>query len=154
MADEYANLGVALRTYLRESTVLADGSHLGSNQNIFLGYPKDKINKTVVPPYKNYLVIMVGRGGPGELGLAQEGERVDFFCYGQDDNRCKAIARALLNWFQPVGVRRVTSFTRNGCQVSTFQREGGMNTLTDPDAADWPYTLVTYVFVYNQEVRS
>lgn len=149
MADELANLGVAIRTYLRESTVLASAPYLGSNTKIYIGFPESKDSPLVVPPYQDLIVIETGRGGRGDIGMGFQEERVDIFCYGQTEAKCKSIWRALENYFAPVGVRRKTSFTRGNCQVSIVTREGGPLTLNDPDKADWPYTWAPYLFQYN-----
>lgn len=154
MADEISNVGLALRTYTRESTVLISAEYLGSTQNITNGYPKTMLEfKRSVPPFLNNIVIMTGRGGPGDVGLAQQEERIDFFCYGSSETQCKKIARALIEYINPQSVRRKTSFTRNNCQVNKLIQEGGPLTLPDPDAADWPYTLVTYMVNYNSVIR-
>lgn len=148
MSDELSNLGIALRTYIRESTVLITAPYVGSTQNISVGFPVSITSPKNVPPYQNIIVIMTGRGGRGDIGLAQVEERVDFFCYGKSDADCKKVARALIQYFNPLDVRRKTSFTRAECQVNTLVQEAGTNSLTDPDAADWPYTLVTYIVNY------
>lgn len=153
MVDELASLGPAIRTYLRESSVLASAEYLGSNTKIYLGLPRDRNNQVNVPTFTDIIVIETGRGGPGSNDLKQQGERVDIFCYGTDESKCKKLWRALDAYLFPIGERRRTSFTRNNCQVNVITREGGPNTLVDPDLANWPYTLGTYIFNYNGEPK-
>lgn len=154
MPVELPDVGIALRTYLRESTVLADADHLGSADSIYVGWPFDRTKSTNIPPYRNIIVIQPGRGGEGDIGLAQQRERVDIFCYGANETRCARIWRAVDYFIMPWNARRKTSFTRNGCQVNTILKEGGPLRLTDPDAANWPYTLGTYIVTYSAETVS
>ena len=153
---EESNVGLAIRTFLRESTTLISTDYVGDAQNILLGFPNNKTNPLNIPPYVNRIVIFVGRGGAGELGLAQQEERVDIFCYGTSDVQCKKIWRAMDAYLNPesVGVRRKRSFTRNNCQVNMIFRESGPISLPDPDAADWPYTMAPYIVNYNSEPRA
>lgn len=151
MADELANIGLCLRTYLRESNVLISVDYLGSANNILLDLPKDRTRN--VPPYSNMVIIYVGRGGQGDIGLGQQQERVDICCYGVNANQAAKIWRAVDFYLNPLGVRRKTSFTRDNCQVNSILREGGPLRLTDPDAADWPYTIASYIVNYNGEAR-
>lgn len=150
MADEIANLGKAIRTYLRSSAVLASAPYLGSNAKIYLGFPRDKDNQLTVPTFSDMIVIMTGRGGRGDIGLGFQEERVDIMCYGTTETKCKSIWRAMENYFLPIDadVRRKTYFRVENCQVSMVAREGGPLTLTDPDAANWPYTMAPYIFTY------
>lgn len=149
MVDEIPNLGAAIRTYIRESTVLISAPYLGSNTKISIGFPRDKDNKITVPTFSDLIVIMTGRGGRGDIGLGRLEERVDFLCYGQDEAKCKKIWRALYAYLFQVSLdRKKTYFTRNQCQVNKLTLEGGPLTLTDPDAADWPYTVGTVLFEY------
>lgn len=152
MAVELANPAAALRTYLRECTPLV--TLVGTAQRIIVEWPDDKDNPFNVPPYINLVVIMPGRGGRGELGLGQQETRMDIFCYGERRVVANQIWRTLDFYLNPIGVRRRTSFTRNNCQVNSIIREGGDIRLTDPDSADWPYTLGTYILNYNGQVRS
>lgn len=155
MPDELANHALALRTYLRESTVLASASYLGSNQKIYTGLPRDKENKLSAPPFTDMIVIMPGRGGRGDIGLGQEEDRVDIYCYGSDAFKCMKLWRALDAYLLPrFGPERKFSFTRNNCQVNFLLREGGPLELTDPDAANWPYTLGTYLVNYNAKPKA
>jgi hypothetical protein len=153
VAVELANLGVAIRTYLRESTTLAHADYLGSNDRITVDWPADKADPIKVPRFQNRIIILAGRGGPGDVELGIQVERVDIACYGSNAGQCYKIWRALDFYLNPIGVRRKTSFTRNGCQVNTIVREGGPLRLVDPDAANWPYTVATYLFNYNGQVR-
>lgn len=155
MADETANAPVALRTYLRESTVLASASYLGSNNNIFIGWPNDRTLPIDVPPFRNIIVIESGRGGAGDIGLGRRQDRVDIKCYGVDERECKKIDRALVAYLNPesVGVRAKSGFSRSGCQINWILQEGGPNSLVDKDAANWPYTVSSWIIDYNGEPR-
>lgn len=153
MAVETPDLGIALRTYLRESTVLSSSLYLNATDRIFVGFPKDKDNKLTVPNFTNMIIILPGKGGRGDIELGQREERVDFCCYGSNEAQGYKIWRALAFYLYPIGVRRKTSFTRNSCQVNTIIEESGPLKLVDPDAAKWPYTLSSWIVNYNAETR-
>lgn len=153
MAVETPDLGICLRTYLRESTTLASSSYLDSATRIFVGFPRDKDNKLTVPEFTNMIVILPGKGGQGDIGLAQRSERVDFCCYGSSEAQAYKIWRALAFYLNPIGIRRKTYFTRNSCQVNTIIEESGPLKLVDPDAANWPYTLSSWIVNFNAEPR-
>lgn len=148
MVDEAPDIGAALRDYLKDSTVLVDANHVGSANNIYVGMPS-KNGTLFVPNYSNFIAIITGRGGPGNIGLGLYDERIDIFCYGEDERRCKRIAGAVRMYIEPQDIVRRTSFTRKSCNVYVLMLEGGPNTLTDPDIAYWPYTVLTYRVKYN-----
>lgn len=153
MVDELPNLGIAIRDYIRESTVLISVDYLGSVNNITVGWPGDKNNPINVPPFQDRIIINTGRGGQGDIGLGLQQERVDIDCYGKTEAKANQIWRALDFYFFPVNTRRKTSFTRKGCQVNKIQREGGALKLVDESSANWPYTHATYIFTYNSLIR-
>jgi hypothetical protein len=153
VADEIANYGVAIRTFLRESSVLASAPYLGSNTKIYVGFPTDKNNQLTVPPFSNMVVILPSRGGPGDVGLGQQESRIDIRCYGSDEIQSKKIWRALDYYLYPLDTRRATAFTRNNCQINWIIRESAEWTLTDSDAANWPFTMAAYIVNYNGQVR-
>jgi hypothetical protein len=148
VADESPDLGAAIRDYLKDSTVLVDSNHVGTPNKIFVGLP-DKKNLTSGPPYDDMIVVLTGRGGPGELGSNLFAERVDIQCYGHNEATCKRIARALMWYINPQDVRRKTNFIRKNCRVASMLLESGPITLPDETLADWPYTTVTFIVTYH-----
>lgn len=148
MADESPDIGAAIRDYLKDSTVLIDVNHLSTPNNIYVGLPK-KNGQLTVPRFTDFISVITGRGGQGEIGLSLFEERIDIYCYGSNEAKCKRIARALMWYIHPQDVRRSSSFIRKNCRVYDMTLEGGPLTLTDPDAADWPYTTVTYIAKYS-----
>lgn len=156
MAIELPDLGAAIRDYLKESTVLQDADHLNSTTSIYVDWPRDRNNSVsiTVPPFKNVIIILPGRGGRGEIGLGQQEERVDIQCYGDGPAKAYKIWRALDFYLNPINVRRKTSFTRRGCQVNYIIREGGPLRLVDNTASDWPFYSSTYLFCYSGAIVS
>lgn len=145
---ELADVGRAIRTRLRESTTLTHADYVGSTTNITIGWPRNRENQITVPEFTEWIVIEPNRGGAGDIGLGQREERVDIFAYGRDNERCKKIQRAINAFLIPRYDRVPSSFTRNNCRINFILEEGGPNTLVDPDAANWPYTIQTYIVNY------
>lgn len=139
-----AALSDAILLYLRES---ADIAALVSSR-ISVDYPTG-IDKVVMPPYQNYVMIFVGRGGQGDVGLALQDERVDLRCFGTNALVAYQIWRTLDYYLINPTARVATSFTRANTRVLVPSREGGPLRLSDPSMNNWPFTQGSYRFLYS-----
>jgi len=150
MATAIPDLSAALLLRVRSFSAI---TALAPSARIRLSWPRKASGELEfsVPPYVYFVLISTGRGGPGELGSARLGERVDISCYGPDDRTAMLLWRTVhYALCPPIGSTRGNSFTLAGCTVNNIQPEGGPSRLIDPDTK-WPYVTGGYIVDFTQE---
>lgn len=144
MATALPDLGAAVMLQLKAS---AEIMTLVTNR-IYLEWPANLIVPDAEGKYLNAILISSGKGGPGDIGLTVQDERVDIMCFGANRKTAYDIWRAV-DWYLLGHAGNVkTSFTRANCRVMTAAREGGPLRLVEPDMGNWPYTMGPYRFKY------
>lgn len=140
------DLSAAIKLYLADSTDIV----AITSTRIYQEWPTGN-DKIIVPPFtgKSCILIKTGVGGPGDIGLSLQDERVDLCCYGTNRNNSYILWRTLHAYLFPPGQRQTTSFTKANCRVHTIFQEGGPLRLIDANQADWPYVSCPYIFRYS-----
>lgn len=146
MAIAYPDVGAALRLYLADCTDLVS---LYVSNRIFLEWPSNFIIPTATGQHSNCIMVEAGKGGPGPIGLGQIQERIDVKYYGANRKTANDMCRLGNGYLMPASERVKTSFTKARCLVYKVEIEGIGLRLVESGAANWPYTLATYMVTYS-----
>lgn len=96
-----------------------------------------------------YAVLVQGpRGGPGDLGSALYGVRLDLRCYGPTPLNATLLWRTLNAYLLVPDGSRAVGFRQAQTNVYTVQAEGGPLRFVDPESK-WPSTDATYLFTFS-----
>lgn len=142
-----ADIGAAIMLRLKSCTELTTGY---TASRIFLEWPKNPplVVPTTDGKYLSCILIETGKGGRGNIGSGLREERVDVKYYGANRKTANDMYRLGTSFLVPPTERVKSSFVLAGCSVAYILEEGVGAPLNDPGAANWPYTLGTYIVTY------